>query len=166
MAQGDVPLEDRIIAILPNLNRYAYSLCRRHDVAEDLVQLAALRALESRASYDGATRIEPWMFRILRNAWIDMTRRTRTRGTELELSDAPEQVGSDGSRVTEARLMLDATERALATLPEEQREVLVLVCYEEMSYAETAEILGIPRGTVMSRLSRARVALAERLGIN
>ena len=61
--------------------------------------------------------------------------------------------------------MLRQTEAALATLPEEQREVILLVCFEELSYAEAAEVLGIPRGTVMSRLSRGRVALAAKLGI-
>jgi RNA polymerase sigma-70 factor (ECF subfamily) len=61
--------------------------------------------------------------------------------------------------------MLRKTEAALATLPDEQREVIVLVCFEEMSYAEAADVLGIPKGTVMSRLARGRAALAEKMGI-
>lgn len=159
------PFEARLIAIWPNLFRFGVSLSRRRDVAEDLVQITTTRALEARDRYDPATRMEPWAFRILRNAWIDMTRRRATRGEEVEIGVAVDPAGEDGARVAEARLMLDATERALARLPEEQREVIILVCYEEMSYAEAAEILGVPRGTVMSRLSRGRVALADMLGI-
>ena len=95
-----------------------------------------------------------------------MTRRSKTRGVELDVYDTPDAAVVDGARVTEQALMLDATERAMTTLPEDQREILLLVCYQELSYAETAEILDIPKGTVMSRLSRARKALSEKLGIN
>lgn len=166
MTQPRAPFEDAIIAFLPNLYRYALSLSRQREVAEDLVQITVERAIKAQDRHDPATRLDSWLLRILRNAWIDMTRRTRTRGTEIELDDAPEADPVDGPRVTEARLMLAAAERAMARLPVEQREVLVLVCYEELSYAETAEILGVPRGTVMSRLSRARLALARELGID
>jgi RNA polymerase sigma-70 factor (ECF subfamily) len=102
----------------------------------------------------------------LRNAWIDMTRRQKVRGTEIEIADAPSLSGIDGPRVTEARLMLSATEAALDTLPNDQREVVILVCYEELSYAEAADVIGVPVGTVMSRLARGRIALARKLGIN
>ncbi|ETX12907.1 RNA polymerase sigma70 factor [Roseivivax halodurans JCM 10272] len=165
MSRTEPPFEERLIAVLPNLFRFALSLCRARDVAEDLVQITVMRALESQGSFDPETRIEPWSFRILRNAWIDMTRRRATRGPEADIDEAAEAVGEDGRRVTEARLMVDATEQALDTLPASQREVLILVCYEEMSYSETSEILGVPLGTVMSRLSRARIALAEALGL-
>jgi RNA polymerase sigma-70 factor, ECF subfamily len=158
--------EPDLIAALPKLRRFALSLCRRGDVADDLVQTTVEKALAGRASWDPATRLDPWLFRILRNAWIDLSRRSLTRGTEIDVADAPEAATVDGDRVTEARLMLRETEAALATLPDEQREVILLVCFEEMSYAETAEVLGIPKGTVMSRLARGRIALAERLGIN
>ena len=157
--------EQNLVAALPRLRRFALSLCRRGDMADDLVQTTVARAVASRDRYDPATRLDPWLFRILRNAWIDQTRRTATRGTEIDVVDAPEAVTFDGQRVTEARLMLQKTETAMATLPAEQREVIVLVCFEEMSYAEAADILGIPKGTVMSRLARGRAALAERLGI-
>ena len=165
MSRRDCMFEDRLIAVLPNLFRFAFSLCRARDVAEDLVQITVMRALESQGNFDPETRIEPWSFRILRNAWIDMTRRNATRGPETDIDEAAEAVGEDGRRVTEARLMVDATEQALDMLPASQREVLILVCYEEMSYAETSKILGVPLGTVMSRLSRARIALADALGL-
>jgi RNA polymerase sigma-70 factor, ECF subfamily len=158
--------EPDLIAALPKLRRFALSLCRRGDVADDLVQTTVEKALAGRASWDPATRLDPWLFRILRNAWIDLSRRSLTRGTEIDVADTPEAATVDGDRLTEARLMLRETEAALATLPDEQREVILLVCFEELSYAETAEVLGIPKGTVMSRLARGRIALAERLGIN
>jgi RNA polymerase sigma-70 factor, ECF subfamily len=158
--------ERDLVEALPRLRRFALSLCRRGDVADDLVQTTVERAIQSRDRYDPQTRLDPWLFRILRNAWIDMTRRRFTRGTEIDVADAPDALVIDGERVTEAVLLLRKTEAVLATLPEEQREVILLVCFEELSYAETAEVLGIPKGTVMSRLARGRVALAERLGIS
>ena len=158
--------ETALIALLPNLYRFALRLSRKADLAEDLVQVAIERALATRETYDPNLRLEPWLIRILRNAWIDMTRRNTTRGVELDIVDTPDAAIVDGPRVTETALMLDATERALATLPDDQREIILLVCYQELSYAETARILEIPKGTVMSRLSRARVALADKLGIN
>ncbi|WP_333712197.1 RNA polymerase sigma factor [Yoonia sp.] len=157
--------EQDIIAALPSLRRFALSLCRNGDIADDLVQTTVERAIASRDRYDTSTRVEPWLFRILRNAWIDMSRRKLTRGVEIDVTDTPEAAVVDGARTIEAVLMLQKTDEALATLPADQREIIVLVCFEELSYAEAAEVLGIPKGTVMSRLARARTALAERLGI-
>ena len=157
--------EADLIGRLPVLRRFALSLCRNPDTADDLVQITVEKAILGRAGFDPATRLDAWLFRILRNAWIDMTRRHRTRGTEIDVDDIPEAATVDGRRLTEARLMLDAAARALESLPVEQREVLILVCYEELSYAEAAQVLGIPVGTVMSRLSRGRIALAEKLGM-
>lgn len=157
--------ERDIIEALPKLRRFALSLCRNGDVADDLVQTTVERAIASRDRYDASTRLDPWLFRILRNAWIDLSRRNVTRGVEIDVTDTPEAVVVDGERTNEAVLMLRKTEEALATLPADQREIIVLVCFEELSYAEAAEVLGIPKGTVMSRLARGRAALAERLGI-
>lgn len=154
-----------LVAALPVLRRYAISLCRRPDMADDLVQIAVERAVAARDRFDPDTRLEPWLFRILRNAWIDAGRRQATRGTEIDVHAVPEAAVHDGVRAAEAALMLRQTEAALATLPDEQREVIVLVCFEELSYAEAAKVLGIPKGTVMSRLARGRVALAAKLGI-
>lgn len=157
--------EANLVSALPSLRRFARSLCRRDDVADDLVQTTVARAIASRNSFDPATEISPWLFRILRNAWIDMTRRAATRGVEIDIYDVANAAPVDGEKISEAALMVRETEAALATLPAEQREVIILVCYEELSYAEAAEILEIPRGTVMSRLARGRLALAEKLGI-
>ena len=161
----DAAFGDALVALLPRLRRYGLSLSRRPDLADDLVQIAVERAIANHASYDSTTRLEPWLFRILRNAFIDMTRRARTAGTELDVFEMPDILSTDGEAVVESRLMLQSTTAAIETLPSDQRDILHLVCIEDMSYAEAAEVLGIPKGTVMSRLSRARAALAEKLGI-
>lgn len=161
----DAAFSEGLISLLPNLRRYALSLARRPDVADDLVQITAERALANHASYDASFRLEPWLFRILRNAYIDMTRRSKTAGTQLDVFEMPDIVSTDGEAATEARLMLQATTAAMQLLPPEQRDILHLVCIEELSYAEAAQVLDVPKGTVMSRLSRARLALAEKLGI-
>lgn len=159
------PFVDDIIALLPNLRRFALSLSRQGDVADDLVQITVERALAGRDKHDPATRLDAWLFRILRNAFIDMTRRTRTRGVTVDIHDTPEAITVDGEKHTETVLMLASAEAAIAALPEDQRAVMVLICMEDMSYAEAAEVLGVPVGTVMSRLSRARLAVARTLGI-
>lgn len=161
----DAAFGDALVALLPRLRRYGLSLSRRPDLADDLVQITVERAIANHASYDRTTRLEPWLFRILRNAFIDMTRRARTAGTELDVFEMPDILSTDGEAVVESRLMLQSTTAAIETLPSDQRDILHLVCIEDMSYAEAAEVLGIPKGTVMSRLSRARAALAEKLGI-
>jgi len=155
-----------IVGLLPNLKRFALSLCRRPDVAEELVQITAERAFRARHRFDPATRLEAWLFRILRNAWIDMLRRDATRGETVDIHEAPQPDPIDSAAQTDSRLMLASVQLAMKTLPEDQRAVLHLVCVEGLSYAETAATLDIPRGTVMSRLSRARRALAEKVGID
>ena len=156
---------DDLIALLPPLRRYALSLCRRADLADDLVQTAVERAFTARAARDPAVPLRPWVFRILRNAFIDDTRRNATRGETVDITDNPALLSVDGTRLTEDQLMLASARAAMEALPAEQRDVMHLVCVEEMSYAETAALLGIPTGTVMSRLSRARAAVARTLGI-
>lgn len=156
---------EALIGRLPALRRYALSLARRPDLADDLVQMTVERALANAAGYDPAARLDPWLFRIMRNAFIDSTRRQRTRGTEVDVFETPDAVPTDAGPAMEARLMLRATAAAMAGLPPEQSEILMLVCVQELSYAEAADVLAIPKGTVMSRLARARLALAEKLGI-
>ncbi|MFN3169487.1 MAG: RNA polymerase sigma factor [Hyphomicrobiales bacterium] len=156
---------DDLIASLPVLRRFALSLCKRADVADDLVQLTAERAFKARDSYDPSTRLDAWLFRILRNAWIDMTRKQSTRGTEIDVVDTPEVISVDGRDVVEAKITLNETEQALQALPEDQRAVVLLVCVEGLSYAEASHALDVPKGTVMSRLARGRTALATQLGI-
>ena len=155
-----------LIRLLPNLRRFAISLCRSRDIADDLVQQTCQKALSNRDSFDPETRMDAWLFRILRNTWIDMTRRTRTEGNKVDIDDAPELAIADRETTAENRLMLQRTFAEIDLLPVEQREVLLLVCVEEFSYKQAAEVLELPIGTVMSRLARARQRLALQLGIN
>lgn len=151
---------------MPNLRRFAISLCRSRDIADDLVQVTVEKAFAAQASFDPDTRMDAWLFRILRNAWIDMTRRQKTQGTQIDIDDMPDAKAVDGVQVAEISMMLKSAQMAIEELPEEQREVMLLICAEEMSYKEAAELLAIPIGTVMSRLARARIAVAGKLGIN
>ena len=155
-----------VVALLPNLKRFALSLCRRGDIADDLVQITAERAFRARDRFDPATRLEAWLFRILRNAWIDMIRRDKTRGELVDIHERPQPDPVDSAAQNENRLMLASVRAAMLTLPEDQRAVLHLVCVAGLSYAEAAQTLEIPQGTVMSRLSRARIALAKKVGID
>ncbi len=155
-----------LLDLLPNLRRYALSLCRSADIADDLVQLTCQKALSNRRGFQQGTRMDAWLFRILRNSWIDMVRRKRGEGQSIDIDDAYDLPGAAGAETVENRLLLDRTLKAIHELPEEQREVLLLVCVEELSYKETAEVLDVPIGTVMSRLARARKQLAALLGIN
>lgn len=155
-----------LVALLPNLRRFAISLCRSRDIADDLVQTTCEKALNARSSYEPGTRLDAWLFRILRNAWIDRVRRLKAEGVQSDIADAHYLVGQDGAAVSEARLVLDETATAIAALPDDQRAVLILVCVEELSYREAAEVLDIPVGTVMSRLARARRKLVDQMGID
>lgn len=154
-----------LIALLPRLRRFALSLCRVADLADDLVQLTAERALAARDRFDPTSRLEPWLFRILRNAWLDIARRRRTAGLTVELEDIDKADSHDGVATVEATMMLRSVEEAMDALLDDHRAVLHLVCIEELSYAEAAQVLGTPDGTVMSRLARARLALAGQLGM-
>lgn len=155
-----------LIALLPNLRRFALSLCRSRDIADDLVQLTCEKAIANRDSFDPETRLEAWLFRILRNSWIDMARRRKTQGAAVDIEDVPAALVTDGVSTAENSLMLEAVWKAINKLPEEQRDVLMLVCVEDISYKDAASVLDIPIGTVMSRLARARLAIAKDVGIN
>ena len=153
-----------MIALIPRLRRFARALAGSTDDADDLVQGACERALRAIDSWERGSRLDSWMFRILRNLWIDELRRKKAEriadGAEVDL-EAP---GEDGRLTTESGLELMQVRALIAALPAAQREVLALVCIEDLSYREAAEVLQVPIGTVMSRLARARLALAAATG--
>ncbi|MFN3766447.1 MAG: RNA polymerase sigma factor [Aliihoeflea sp.] len=157
---------DELIAFLPNMRRFALSLAPAPDIADDLVQQACERALANAASFEPGTRFDAWMFRIIRNLWIDRTRRQKTAGPSEDVHERHDLVGEDGQKVVDARQALSSVKDALDTMPGEQREIIMLVCVDDLSYKEAAEVLGVPIGTVMSRLARARKRLAELTGIS
>lgn len=156
----------QLVAFLPNMRRFAISLTGSRDRADDLVQGACERALAGADRFEPGTRFDAWMFRIIRNLWIDRLRREKTAGPTEDIHERQDIVGSHGAEDAEMRLTFQSVMAAMADLPDEQREVLVLTCVEDLSYREVAELVGIPIGTVMSRLARARKRLAESAGID
>lgn len=165
MIDDDPSFDQRLVAFLPNLRRFAISLCGSRVIADDLVQTACERALRSSGSFDPGTRFDAWMFRILRNLWIDHIRREKTAGPAEDISARLDLGVPSGEAAAHARMALADVAEAIGQLIEEQREVLLLVCVEELSYRDAAEVLSIPIGTVMSRLARARRNLARLTGI-
>ena len=153
-----------MIAILPRHRRYARSLCRSPSVADHQVQTACLKALAKATSWQPGTRFDAWMFRILRNAWIDGLRHMKVEALVDGTDGTAESPGVNGEAEAVSRLTLEDVRRAIERLPDEQRDVLMLVCVEDMAYREAAEILDVPIGTVMSRLARARRKLNDMVG--
>jgi RNA polymerase sigma-70 factor (ECF subfamily) len=145
---------------IPALRRYARMLTRDADDADDLVQDCLERALKAVWRFRGESDIRTWLFSILRNSFIDERRRKARRGPHLMIDDIePPFVDGDQSSLAEVRDVL----AAIAALPVEQREVLLLVGVEGLSYEEAARVLRAPIGTVMSRLSRGRKRLRQLL---
>lgn len=154
---------NELIATLPRLRRFAISLTGKADEADDLVQAACERALKAQAQWEPGTRLDAWLFRIAKNLWIDEIRKRKTAGPSMPLEDAPEAAAEDGRDVADGRLTLESVREAMARLSLEHRQILTLVCMQEVSYKDAAAELGLPIGTVMSRLARARQALAALL---
>jgi RNA polymerase sigma-70 factor, ECF subfamily len=153
-------VRNRIVELLPRFRRFARTLTRNPDDADDLVQIAIERALLRYEQWRPETRLESWMFGIIRNAWIDEIR-SRQRRNDLF---APEESGEHvGDRSAAGQLEGLAVQAALARLNPEQREVVGLVLVEGLSYKEAAEILEIPIGTLTSRLARGRDVLQAEL---
>ena len=146
---------DLIVAEIPRLRRYARALTGGQDAADDLVQETLERALEKWRFWQRERELRPWLFSILHNLHIDAIRRDGkwVRHEDDDFLEIPQRGAQDDG------LNLRDLDRALSQLPLDQREVLLLVGLEEMSYADIAQALGIPQGTVMSRLARARVRL-------
>ncbi|HET6806943.1 MAG TPA: RNA polymerase sigma factor [Frateuria sp.] len=150
-------------ALLPRLRRFGLALTGSAVEADELVQDACARALQREGQLRDQARLDAWLYGIMRNLWIDEIR-ARSRRRHEPLDVATEVAGDDGPAVAEGRITLELVRRRLQEMPAEHRTILVLVCVDGLSYREAAEVLGIAIGTVMSRLSRARRDLAERLG--
>ncbi len=152
-----------LVAMLPRLRRFALALSRNRQDADDLVQTAVVRALTQEEAAQNAERLDSWMYRIVKNLWIDERRRQAVRGTPEPIDNLNEAPGEDGRRHTEARSDLALAQRIFDRMSEELQTAAVLVIVNGLSYREAAELLEVPIGTVMSRVSRARRALAEGL---
>jgi RNA polymerase sigma-70 factor (ECF subfamily) len=153
---------DEIETCVPALRRYARALTRNVDRADDLVQDCLERAIRKRGLFRPTGPIQAWLFRILVNLWRNSLRSDRRRGEHVAYDALVIEPSIPGPQ--HGRLALGEMNRALDRLPDDQRETLLLVVLEGVSYEEAASILGIPIGTVMSRLSRARAALRALTG--
>ena len=153
----------RIEAELPRLRRYARALARDATTADDLVQDCLARALGKLHLWREGTDLRAWLLTILHNQYVNQVRRGVREGIAVGLSETepmltrPPQQGKS--------LELRDLRRALAKLPDEQRSVILLVGLEGMRYEAVADVLGVPVGTVRSRLSRGREALRRLIGI-
>lgn len=150
-----------MVELLPRLRRFARVLARDPTDADDLVQLTVERALGRSAQWAPGTRLDSWMFRIMKNAWIDEARARQRKSQVFAPPEAGDQVGDDGALTAERRLEAAEVERAMAALPEDQRLAVALVLIEGLSYKEASETLEVPMGTLTSRLVRGRNAVLQ-----
>ena len=148
--------------MLPRLRRFAIGLCGNPADGDDLCQTSLERALANRDKWRAGTRLDSWMYRIMRNLWIDRGRASARRRETFVEEDAGFAVGGEGAQ--EAAVELSMVDRAMQALPAEQREAVLLVMVEGYAYREAAEIAGCPVGTLNSRLVRGREALLAILG--
>ena len=161
MGHAPEAVQRQLVEILPRLRRFARTLTRNSHDADDLVQLAVERALSRLDQWRPDSRLDSWMFGIIRNAWIDETRAQKRRNRLFTVAEAGENVADAASEAHIHRLSVEA---ALERLPEEQRMVVALVLIEGYAYKEAAAVLEVPIGTVTSRLARARETLEALLG--
>ena len=148
---------DDLETLVPALRRYARALTRNTDRADDLVQDCLERAIAKQSLWRPTGPLRPWLFKIMINLYRNDRRRQRGSLEQETLDVLPFEPATPAAQG--ARLALAETAAALERLPAEQREALLLVALEGMSYAEAASALDIPQGTLMSRISRAREAL-------
>ena len=160
MNSPDDLLQSRIIELLPKLRRFARSLTRNPHDADDLLQGALERALTHLEQWQADTRLDSWLYTIVKHGWIDelrsRARRKRTFEDAGQVEDLPDHRGDASGTLP--------VEQAMECLPEDQRLAVALVLIEGLPYKEAAQIIGVPMGTLTSRLARGRQRLQELLG--
>ena len=157
---ADDAFKTELTGLIPQMRAFARSLCRDATAADDLAQDALLKAWNNRSSYQAGTNMKAWTFMILRNQFYSDKRRS-WRSTQLDPEVAERTLVAVSNPI--ASLELDEVRRALAKLPEDQREALILIGAGGLSYEEVSEICGCAIGTIKSRVSRARDRLAALL---
>jgi RNA polymerase sigma-70 factor (ECF subfamily) len=152
---------EAVLREVPRLRRYAVALLADRGRADDLVQDTLERALSRLHLWQSGTDMRRWLFTIMHNLHVNQVRRSIRRGNETNIDDVEDRLVQSASQ-TDSVIVRDL-HKAMQELPTEQVEVLVLIALEGMAYREVAEVLDIPLGTVMSRLSRARQSLRKYL---
>jgi RNA polymerase sigma-70 factor (ECF subfamily) len=155
----DPQIEKEIISLLPRLRRFALSLTRSQAAADDLAQATLERAIANLDRWGPGTRLDSWLYRIAHNLFRNDRRNETARGSKLEVVAYDIERTTDGEREAVARLEFKAVSAAIAELPGEQREALLLVAVEGLSYREAAEVTGASVAALTSRIARAREAL-------
>ena len=163
MSMNADALRQEIVEILPQLRRFAYSLTGAPHDADDLLQATVERLLDRGAPTD--VDLLKWSFRICKNIWIDEIRARKVRTTAAVSGKVGGEGKVDGERIVMDRITLTQVNNAMDGLPDEQRAALSLVAIEGFSYAEAADILDTPIGTIMSRIARARRALSNNINV-
>lgn len=153
---------DGIMAALPSLRKFALSLTRHIERAEDLVQDTVLKALAKRDAFETGTNLQAWLFTILRNSFYSEHRKA---GREVEDAEGAYAVNMIAIPDQEDKLALQDLSSALKKLPPDQRDALILVGADGMSYDDAAAALGVKVGTIKSRVNRARSRLTELMGM-
>ncbi len=159
MAHNSEETKAVVVQELPRLRRFAYSLTGSKADADDLVQNVVMRVLK--AGIPGHDNAIAWMLRICKNCWID---EIRSRASQAKVVDSLQAEGGEASsseKQVSDQLHIEKVTQAMSALPDQQRLALSLVAIEGMSYAETAKVLEVPIGTVMSRVARARENLHQ-----
>jgi len=157
MGQGDNKFRIELRSLIPRLRRFGHALTGSADDGDDLVQDALEKALSREAQFNEGTRLDSWMYKIMQNAWIDKKRSAaRQRLVVQPMDDDTNAIGEDGRDSFDSRINLRQVREMMERLHVDERSVLALVSIEGQTYQQAAETLGIPMGTVMSRLARAR----------
>ena len=161
-ARREAMLRDQLVALLPRLRRFARNLTGDADSADDLVQATCERSLSRFSQFREGTRFDSWLYRMIYTQWIDrMRRRQRQSARDESLRNLQDITGEGVSSPRRMVSFLDV-KKALGHLSEDSRAAIVLVAVEGYTYAEAATVLGVPAGTVASRVARARGILANR----
>lgn len=161
---------DKDVALMQTLDAagrrgfvYAWQMLRNREDALDAVQSALVAVWEHRGRLQPARDPRGWFYRVLRNKCVDVLRTRRAQHPAVLERDPPDPLGASPARAAGRREEVERLRCAWAELPDEMREILLLRDFHDLPYAEIATVLGIPTGTVMSRLHRARSALRERM---
>ncbi|WP_421788581.1 sigma-70 family RNA polymerase sigma factor [Hyphobacterium sp.] len=162
MPRKDAEFRAALLDLLPRLRRFARSLARNDADADDLLQMALERALTRSGQFVAGTRLDSWMYRIIKNIWIDESRARQRRARTFAPQEAGLGVGAEDPAF-DKRIRAMSVETAMQDLPDEQRVAVSLVLVEGLSYKEASAVLDVPMGTLTSRLARGRQALEARL---
>lgn len=150
-----------MVTLLPRMRRFARNLTGDTDSADDLVQMACERSLQRLDQYRDGTRLDSWLYRIIYTQWIDRARRHQRRRAQAEALRERQDMTLKGGGTSKHLASFMDVKNALGQLARENRAAILLVAVEGYTYAEAAAVLGVPAGTVASRVARARRALAE-----